>query len=73
MLFHKYFNWALQLRVEYNICQMSPRGVNICPKLCTPEVPKLFFLIDHFKNFAGSGGPPAESFIPYSQNSTKNV
>lgn len=28
------------------------------------EVPKLFFVIDHFHNFAGSGESPAFQFLP---------
>jgi len=53
--------WIQKFKVIHNIVSRKT------------EVPKLFFLIDHFQNFAGSGGPPAATFLPYSQNSTKNV
>ncbi|GBP82475.1 hypothetical protein EVAR_55863_1 [Eumeta japonica] len=37
-----------------------------------PEVPKIFCFIDHFQNFAGSGGPPASTSHQF-QNIEKKV
>ncbi|GBP94513.1 hypothetical protein EVAR_99625_1 [Eumeta japonica] len=37
------------------------------------EVPKFFCFINHFQNFAGSGGPPAATSLPISKSRKKKL
>ncbi|GBP39621.1 hypothetical protein EVAR_25444_1 [Eumeta japonica] len=51
----KGWSFVMKIQLKYNLSCWSKA-----------VVPKLIFLVDHFQNFTGFGGPPAATFLPHS-------